>query len=38
MFMIDLGSPSYYSLLGVNPGDSVAAIRAARDRMINELT
>ena len=37
MFMIDLGAQSYYSVLGVNPGASFAAIRAARDQMIKEL-
>jgi hypothetical protein len=32
MFMIDLGAPSYYSLLGVSPGADARAIRAAESQ------
>jgi len=37
MFMIDLGTQSYYSLLGISPSVSVGEIRDARDKMIKNL-
>jgi curved DNA-binding protein CbpA len=37
MFMIDLGTQSYYSVLGVTPSANIAAIRSARDTLVNDL-
>lgn len=37
MFMIDLGLPSYYSIIDVSPSASQAEIRDARDRKGKEL-
>jgi curved DNA-binding protein CbpA len=37
MFMIDLGSPSHYSQLGVTPDATAAEIRQARDMLIRQL-
>ncbi|MBA2696357.1 MAG: DnaJ domain-containing protein [Actinobacteria bacterium] len=34
MFMIDLGTPSHYALLGVAPTATAAEIRKARDDMV----
>jgi curved DNA-binding protein CbpA len=37
MFMIDLGTQSYYSALGISPNASIAEIRIACDRAGKEL-
>ena len=38
MFMIDLGAPSYYSLLGVTPAADAKSIRAAGDQKAAEVS
>ncbi|GAA3275111.1 DnaJ domain-containing protein [Dactylosporangium vinaceum] len=37
MFMVELDADSYYSLLGVDPNATPAAIRKARDNLIKSL-
>lgn len=37
MFMIDLGAPSYYSILGVSPDADVREIRESQTKIYREL-
>jgi hypothetical protein len=37
MFMIDLGAPSHYSVLGISPDANVAEIRESKTKLLGDL-